>query len=57
MFKVFLGLVLILGGVVFYIFFYNPNPPKGKLVAPIVKEIPADSYTEKDKKELNKIFE
>jgi hypothetical protein len=67
MFKLFIGLVLILAAIVSYIFLYNPiNAPqpkkkKGKLVEPIIKELPskkpADSYTEKERKELDQLFE
>lgn len=66
MFKLLIGLVLILAAIVSYIFLYNPlNAPqekkKGKLIAPIIKELPskkpADSYTEKERKELDHLFQ
>lgn len=67
MFKLFIGLVLILAAIVSYIFLYNPlNTPqpkkkKGKLVEPIFKEVPAkkpaDSYTDQEKKALDDLLD
>lgn len=67
MFKLFLGLVFIVAAMIAYFFLYNPlNAPQpkkrqGKLVEPIIKELPskkpADSYTEEERKELNQLFQ
>lgn len=67
MFKLLIGLVLVLAAIVAYFYLNNPlNAPQpkrraGKLVEPIVKELPskkpADSYTEDERKELNQIFQ
>jgi len=67
MFKLLIGLILIFVALVSYIFLYNPidapqpKKRKGKLVAPIIKEVPtkkpADFYTEKERKELDQLFQ
>ena len=67
MFKLLLGLVLIVAAIVSYFFLYDPlNAPQpkkktGTLAEPIIKELPskkpADSYTEEERKELDKLFQ
>ncbi len=67
MFKLLIGLILIFAAIISYFFLYNPlDKPqekrrKGELVEPIIKELPskkpADSYTEKERKELDQLFQ